>query len=124
MTERVIDLDSGFEAFDDAWSPKAIAAMNDHLVKLVWLDGSFVWHTHADTDELFLVIDGSMTIELEGRSDVELHGGQLFVVPAGTRHRPVAHVPTKVLLIEPHTVINTGDQTESDLTADVQWLEW
>ena len=122
MTRPPVDLLAAFEQFSDQWSPKAVAAMNDYLVRLVRVDGTFVWHSHPDTDELFLVLEGSLDIEFEDRDSVTLNAGQLFVVPAGARHRPVARSEAKVLLLEPADVVNTGDADDSDMTVDVEWL--
>lgn len=85
------------------------------------VQGEFVWHDHADTDELFLVISGRLTIQLEDR-DVELGPGELFVVPQGVRHCPKADVETAVLLLEPNTVVNTGD-AGGPMTATVETLD-
>ena len=103
--------------FDDLWSPKKIAELNDYDVKLVKVLGDFVWHSHVDTDELFLVLDGVLTIRLRDR-DVTLRAGELFVVPRGAEHCPHADEPASVLLLEPHGVVNTGD-AGGDLTATV-----
>lgn len=105
---KAVDLAEKLGAFTDHWSPKVVARLNDYEVKLAKLHGEFVWHTHEDTDELFLVLDGSLTIQLRDL-DVELGPGQLFVVPAGVEHCPVAKGEVSVLLIEPEGVINTGD---------------
>jgi mannose-6-phosphate isomerase-like protein (cupin superfamily) len=107
--------------FDDLWSPKKIAELNDYDVKLVKVLGDFVWHSHADTDELFLVLDGVLTVRLRDR-DVTLRAGELFVVPRGVEHCPHADEPTSVLLLEPRGVVNTGD-AGGDLTATVQTLD-
>ena len=96
--------------------------MNDYLVKLVRVEGEFVWHTHDDTDELFLVVEGELVIDLEDADSVTMAEGDLFVVPAGVQHRPRAEAEAKVLLLEPATVVNTGDAEESGLTAAVEWL--
>lgn len=122
MMRPPIDLLAAFDRFTDQWSPKAVAAMNDYLVRLVRVEGTFVWHSHPDTDELFLVLEGTLDIEIEGRDAVTLQAGQLFVVPAGVRHRPVAESEAKVLLLEPTDVVNTGDAGDSDMTVDVEWL--
>ncbi len=117
-----IRLRAAFGRFADQWSPKAVASMNDYHVKLVRVEGEFVWHAHGDTDELFLVVDGEMTIDLEGDASVTLASGDLFVVPAGVRHRPRATREAKVLLLEPADVVNTGDADVSERTAAVEWL--
>ena len=111
-----------FERFMDQWSPKAIAAMNEYLVKVVRVEGEFVWHAHEDTDELFYVIEGELVIDLEDGDAARLSAGDLFVVPAGVQHRPRAESEAKVLLLEPADVVNTGDADDSVLTAEVEWL--
>ena len=105
-----VNLAEKFALFSDQWSPKIVATMNDYEVKVVRLEGEFVWHTHADTDELFLVLGGALTIELRDQV-VTLHAGELFVVPRGVEHRPVAAEEARVLLIEPGGTSNTGGET-------------
>lgn len=122
MNSEPVGLADAFEQFTDQWAPKAIASMNDYLVKLVRVEGEFVWHSHDDTDELFLVVEGEIVIDLNNSESVELGAGDLFVVPAGVPHRPRASAEAKVLLLEPATVVNTGDAEETDLTAQVEWL--
>lgn len=94
--------------FTDHWSPKVVARLNDYEVKVVKVQGQFVWHTHEDTDELFLVIDGELTIQLR-EGNVTLRNGQLFVVPRGVEHCPIAEGEVHVMLIEPIGLVNTGD---------------
>ena len=112
---RVVDLRDKLSLFSEHWSPKVVATMNDYEVKVVKVKGEFVWHSHADTDELFLVVDGTLTIQLPD-GDVTLGPGQLFVVPRGVEHCPVAAEEASILLIEPAGVVNTG-QAGGDLTA-------
>jgi mannose-6-phosphate isomerase-like protein (cupin superfamily) len=106
--------------FEEHWSPKKIADLNDYEIKLVKVEGEFVWHSHPETDELFLVISGRLTIALRDR-DVALEPGELFVVPRGVEHCPRAESETAALLIEPRGVVNTGT-AGGDLTAEVQTL--
>ena len=106
---------------DAQWKPKKIATVNDYDIKLVKVQGEFVWHDHADTDELFLVISGHMTIQLRDR-DVELGPGELFVVPRGVEHCPKADEEAAALLFEPNTVVNTGD-AGGPLTTAVEVLD-
>ena len=103
----VVDLAEKLSLFSEHWSPKVIARLNDYEIKLVKLKGEFVWHSHEDTDELFLVIDGSLTIQLRD-GDVTLGPGQLYVVPRGVEHCPIAEGDVSVMLIEPEGVVNTG----------------
>ena len=107
MTQRPVDLAQRLGQFTEAWSPKVVARLNDYEVKVVKLSGEFVWHTHDDTDELFLVLDGELTIQLRD-GDVSLRQGQLFVVPRGVEHCPVAAGEVHAILIEPVGVLNTG----------------
>ncbi len=104
----VVDLAAKLARFSEHWSPKVVARMNDYEVKVVKLQGEFTWHTHEDTDELFLVIEGELTIQLRD-GDVRLTKGQLYVVPRGVEHCPVAEGEVHALLIEPAGVVNTGD---------------
>ncbi|MWA15639.1 cupin domain-containing protein [Streptomyces sp. BA2] len=94
--------------FSELWSQKTVATLNDYEVKLAKLHGEFVWHSHEDTDELFLVISGQLTIQLRD-GDVTLAPGELFVVPRGVEHCPVADEETAILLFEPAGTLNTGD---------------
>lgn len=108
--------------FSDHWSPKVIAEMNDYQFKLAKLEGEFVWHNHPDTDEVFIVIEGSMKIELED-GVVELGAGEMYVVPKGVMHKPVAEKECQIMLVEPRGVVNTGE-ADSDLTAENDvWIQ-
>ncbi len=103
-----VNLSEKLDQFSEHWQPKVIAEMNDYELKLVKLQGDFTWHTHAATDELFLVVSGRLTIQTR-TGDVVLEPGELFVVPRGEEHCPHADDETHVLLIEPRGVVNTGD---------------
>lgn len=122
MNYPAINLSEKLALFSEHWSPRVIAELNDYQVKLAKLKGDFVWHKHDETDELFICIDGDLTIEFRDGS-VELTAGELFVVPRGVEHRPHARNECHVLLIEPRGVTNTGDAVDSDLTtAGNAWL--
>lgn len=108
MSNAAVDLAEKLSAFTDLWSPKVIARMNDYEIKVVKVQGEFTWHTHPDTDELFLVIAGELRIQLRD-GDVTLRPGQLFVVPRGVEHCPVAAQETHAMLLEPVGTVNTGD---------------
>jgi mannose-6-phosphate isomerase-like protein (cupin superfamily) len=108
-SDTVVRLDEKFASLDELWTPKIVGQVNEMQVKVVRIEGEFVWHTHQDTDEFFLVRSGSMTIQMKGRSDVVLGVNELFVVPRGVEHRPVADSVCEVVLIEPSGVVNTGD---------------
>lgn len=103
-----INLAEKLTRFSEHWSPRIVANLNDYEIKVVKLQGEFTWHDHPDTDEFFLVIYGSMQIQLRDRT-VTLNEGELFVVPKGVEHCPHAADECHVLLIEPAGVVNTGD---------------
>lgn len=103
-----INLAEKFARFSDQWSPKIVADLNDSQVKLAKVEGEFVWHNHADEDELFLVVKGELTIELRD-GQVTLGPGELVVIPKGVEHRPVAREEVQLILIEPKGIKHTGD---------------
>lgn len=99
--------------FSERWSPRIVSTFNGHDVMVVKAEGEFVWHSHPDTDDFFLVLMGDLTIQLRdgpGHRDVRLGPGDLYVVPKGVEHRPVANGEVRLLLIEPHGTPNTGDE--------------
>jgi len=109
-----------FGKFHEQWSPKIVAQMNDYHFKLVRIQGDFVWHSHADTDEVFIVLDGEVTIHFRDGA-VTLHPGELFVVPRGVEHKPFAARECRMMLVEPAGTLNTGD-TRSERTAQDEWI--
>jgi len=101
--------------FHDHWKPRVVAEMNDYQFKLAKIKGEFVWHNHPDTDETFIVIEGRLDIEFrEGK--VTLEKGEMYVIPKGVEHKPVAYKECHIMVIEPKGVVNTGDE-DSELTA-------
>lgn len=114
MTDAV-DLAAVLSTFDEPWSPRTVAVLNDYDVRVVRTKGEFTRHSHPDTDEFFLVLSGSLTIRMDA-GDVTLGPGQLYVVPRGVPHQPYSADGAEVVLIEPSTTVNTGD-TPSHLTA-------
>lgn len=110
-----IDIADKLSLFSEHWAPRVIARLNDYEIKLVKLEGELVWHTHDDTDELFLVIEGRLTIQLRD-GDVTLGPGQLYVVPRGVEHCPITDGDVSAMLIEPAGVVNTGS-VGGELTA-------
>ena len=122
MTYHAVSLNEKFAAFTEHFRPKVIAQMNDVQFKLVRVEGDFVWHSHEDTDETFLVLDGQLVIEFRDGS-VTLGPGELFVVPKGKEHKPYAAAECRLMLIEPAGTRNTGDAAESERTApDDVWI--
>ncbi|CAN7608293.1 cupin domain-containing protein [Rhizobium sp. LjRoot254] len=110
-----IRLDEKFALFSDQWQPRVVAEMNDYQFKIVRIEGDFVWHQHADTDETFIVLDGVLRIDFRDGA-VTIGPGEMFVVPKGKEHKPYAEREVKMMLIEPRGVKNTGE-FESELTA-------
>ncbi|MGW0737606.1 cupin domain-containing protein [Streptomyces sp. NPDC002851] len=107
-TTSAVNLADKLARFSELWTQKKIADLNDYEVKLAKLEGEFVWHSHEETDELFLALSGRLTIRLRD-GDVVLGPGELFVVPRGVEHCPVADEETAILLLEPEGTLNTGD---------------
>jgi mannose-6-phosphate isomerase-like protein (cupin superfamily) len=103
-----VNLAEKLAAFDERWAPRIVAGYNGNDVMVVKVDGAFVWHSHPETDDFFLVLSGEVAIEMRDRT-VVLGPGELFVVPAGVEHRPVARGEAHLLLIEPKGTPNTGD---------------
>ena len=114
MNDR-IDINEKFGLFSEQWRPKLIAELNGQEVKLAKLLGEFVWHKH-DVDEMFLVWCGTLKIEMRD-SVVELKEGQMYVVPAGVEHRPIADDEVELILFEPAGVVNTGGVFDEEKTA-------
>lgn len=118
---KKINFKSKFDKFNDHWSPKVIAEMNDYQFKLAKIKDDFIWHEHNDTDEAFIVISGVIWIEFKDET-IQINAGEMIVVPKGTKHRPYAKEEAQIILVEPKGVVNTGD-IESDLTAlNDQWI--
>lgn len=115
MTEPV-DLAAALACFEEPWSPRTVAVLNDYDIRVVKTKGEFTRHSHPETDELFLVLSGLLTIRLDD-GEVTLGPGQLYVVPRGVQHQPVSTDGAEVVLIEPSATVNTGD-TPSELTAE------
>lgn len=123
MTHRyqAINFEDKLARFSDHWAPKVVAQMNDYQLKLVKIQGEFVWHSHADTDEVFIVLDGRMRIELRD-GGVDLGPGEMFVVPKGVEHRPSAPDECRILLVEPKGVVNTGDAGGAKTAPNDVWI--
>ena len=119
----IVDIDDAFDSFEETWSPRLAASLNGQELKVAKLEGEFVWHSHPDADELFWVIEGDLTLELEGEPDRQLSDGQLGVVPAGVEHKPVANGLAKVVLFEPAGTENTGDADAEERRREVEPLE-
>ena len=121
MDYQAINLKDKLEKFSEQWSPKIIAQMNDYHFKIVKVQGEFIWHDHPETDEVFLVLNGQLEILLrDGR--VHLNEGDMFVVPKGVEHKPVAEQECHILLVEPAGTVNTGDIISERTAANDVWI--
>tara|TARA_B100000900_G_scaffold340831_1_gene303747 strand:- start:374 stop:751 length:378 start_codon:yes stop_codon:yes gene_type:complete len=118
---KKINLGQKFEKFQDYWSPRVVDEMNDYQVKLAKILGEFVWHKHDTTDELFFVIEGEMKIVFKDGA-VELSKGEMYIVPKGVDHKPIAEKECHIMLIEPRGIVNTGEKN-NELTAKLnEWI--
>jgi mannose-6-phosphate isomerase-like protein (cupin superfamily) len=121
MKFEPINITTKFNQFSDYWSPKIIAQLNDYHFKIAKVQGEFVWHTHPETDEVFLIMEGELEIHFRDQI-ATLHQGDMLVVPKGIEHKPVAKNECKILLIEPAGTLNTGD-AGGDLTRNhTPWI--
>jgi len=119
LTAGKVNLAEKLASFSDHWAPRIVAHYNDHEIRLVKVDGEFIWHRHEETDELFLVLEGILDIEFRDRVIV-LNPGELMVVPRGTEHRPVARAgEVKLLLIDPRDMPNTGDEATATKAIEI-----
>ncbi len=116
-----INLSDKLSKIDALWTPKIVAQMNDYYIKLVKIEDEFVWHSHPETDEVFLVIEGNMRIDFRDGA-VELGQGEMVVVPRGAEHKPYAEQECEILLIEPVETINTGDAGGDRTVDDLEWI--
>jgi mannose-6-phosphate isomerase-like protein (cupin superfamily) len=110
-----------FGLFEDQWQPRVVAEMNDYQFKVVKIQGDFVWHSHKDTDETFIVIEGELRIDLRD-GKVHVGPGEMFVVPKGVEHKPYAEREVKMVLIEPRGVPNTGDAGGERTAPNDVWI--
>ncbi|HGN0672711.1 TPA: cupin domain-containing protein [Pseudomonas aeruginosa] len=120
-TTQAINFAAKLALFDDRWQPRVIAQMNDYQFKLVKIEGDFVWHSHADTDETFIVLAGRLRIDLRDGA-VHLGPGEMYVVPRGVEHKPFAEGEVRMLLVEPCGVRNTGDQGGERTAVNDLWI--
>ena len=116
---NAIDLADKLSQFDEYWSPRIVGEVNDSYVKLAKLSGEFVWHSHEQEDELFLVVRGRLTIRFRDR-DVHLEEGQMVIVEKGVEHQPVAESEAHVLIVEPKSTLNTGDVVNDRTVVDLE----
>jgi mannose-6-phosphate isomerase-like protein (cupin superfamily) len=121
MDYRPVNFGKKFGLLREQWQPRVVAELNDYQFKVVRLEGDFVWHLHADTDEAFVVMEGELRIDFRDGA-VRIGPGEMFVVPKGIEHKPYAEREVKMLLIEPRGVPNTGDQGGERTTQNDVWI--
>jgi len=115
-----VNLAQKLTLFNEHWNPKIVGELNDSYVKVVKVQGEFVWHHHEEEDELFFVLNGRLLIQFRDR-DVWLDEGEFLVVPRGVEHKPVAPEEVHIMLLEPKTVVNTGN-VRNEKTAELEWI--
>ncbi|AIZ33111.1 cupin domain-containing protein [Pseudomonas parafulva] len=109
------------DLIDQQWSPRVVAQMNDYQFKVVRIEGEFIWHSHPETDEAFIVLEGILRIDLPERS-VHVAAGELYVVPKGVKHRTAAEGEAKLMMIEPQGVLNTGQEGGERTALNDVWI--
>ena len=118
---QAINLADKLSKIVDHWQPRVVAELNDYQFKLVKIEGDFVWHSHADTDEAFIVIEGELRIDLRDGA-VTLGPGEMYVVKKGVVHKPYAAREVHMMLLEPRGVTNTGDAGGERTTPNDVWI--
>ncbi len=121
MKTDPIRLNEKLDLLTTSWQPRVVAEMNDYQFKVVKLEGDFVWHDHPDTDETFIVIEGTLRIDFRDGA-VTLGPGEMFVVPRGVEHKPYAKDEVRALIIEPRGVVNTGDVGGARTAENDLWI--
>jgi mannose-6-phosphate isomerase-like protein (cupin superfamily) len=121
MDYQPINLKEKLSKFSEQWSPRNIAQMNDYHFKIAKIQGEFIWHDHPETDEVFLVLHGELEIQFRD-GNVTLNEGDLYVVPKGVKHKPVARNECHIMLVEPAGTVNTGDVVSERTAANDVWI--
>lgn len=118
---KAIDIAQKLSALKDQWSPRIVAQMNDYHFKVAKIEGDFIWHSHPETDEVFIVVEGSLEIQLRDGA-VKLEAGQMCVVPKGVEHKPFAENECRLMLVEPVGTANTGDAGGERTVSGDEWI--
>ncbi|MBV8192750.1 MAG: cupin domain-containing protein [Alphaproteobacteria bacterium] len=118
---EVINFNRKLDLLSEQWAPRVVAELNDYQFKVVRIEGDFIWHDHPETDEAFIVLDGTLRIDFRDRS-VVLGPGEMFVVPKGTEHKPCAESEVRMLLIEPRGTLNTGHEGGERTAENDVWI--
>ena len=122
MKSKATNIKQKFSKISNYWSPKILAEMNNHEIKLAKIKGDFIWHSHEETDETFIVIEGEMEIEFHDRI-IYLKEGDLFVVPKGVEHKPYAELECKIILLELKGTKNTGNKSDKLTAENDLWVQ-
>tara|TARA_B110000438_G_C15577166_1_gene547963 strand:+ start:401 stop:766 length:366 start_codon:yes stop_codon:yes gene_type:complete len=121
MGNSKVNITEKFTKISDLWNPKVIAEMNNYQFKLAKVKGEFIWHSHKETDEAFIIIEGKLSIELRSKV-INLSKGEMYVVPKGVEHKPYAERECQIMLVEPKGVVNTGEFHTNQTAPNDQWL--
>lgn len=118
---EVINLTQKFSLISELWDPKIIAQLNDYHLKIAKIEGEFVWHSHPETDEMFLVVDGDLRIHLRDGT-LDLKPGEMCVIPKGVEHKPAAEGECQIMMVEPAGTLNTGDAGGDMTREETDWI--
>jgi mannose-6-phosphate isomerase-like protein (cupin superfamily) len=118
---HVVNLVDKFSLVQEQWDPKIIAQLNDYHIKIAKIQGEFIWHSHPETDEVFLVVDGKLIIHLRD-GELNLKPGELCVIPRGVEHKPAADKECQILMVEPAGTMNTGDAGGERTIEEIDWI--
>ena len=121
MNYQPVNLQEKLSKISEQWSPKIVAQMNDYQFKIAKLQGEFIWHDHPETDEVFIVLKGQLQIQFRD-GNVRLNEGEMFVVPKGVEHKPVAEQECQIMLVESAGTVNTGDVVNERTAANDVWI--
>jgi mannose-6-phosphate isomerase-like protein (cupin superfamily) len=121
MSYQAINFKDKLAKFSEQWSPRIIAQINNYHFKIAKIEGEFIWHDHPETDEVFIVLEGQLEIQFRD-GNVLLNEGEMFVVPKGVDHKPVAQQECHILLVEPAGTLNTGDVVNERTAANDPWI--
>lgn len=120
-TRKPVNFAEKLSLFSDQWQPRVIAELNDYQFKIVRIEGDFIWHDHKETDEAFIVLEGTLRIDFRDGT-VTLGPGEMYVVPKGVEHKPYAQSEVKMLLIEPRGTLNTGHEGGERTAENDRWI--
>jgi mannose-6-phosphate isomerase-like protein (cupin superfamily) len=121
MKIDVVNISEKFSLINEQWDPKIIAQLNDYHFKIAKIEGEFVWHSHPETDEVFLVVEGELVIHLR-EAELKLEKGEMCVIPKGVEHRPAADTECQIMMVEPAGTLNTGDAGGDRTVEETAWI--